>query len=229
MLRSLSRCMKPTFTPCGKLGCRSSSGPSIPTGARSTEPTRNHDVRVAHRHRAELDRVRLELQPIAILSLRRRERERDRLEVRHAEIDAHALRRQDLRRDAAARGSRASSSSPTARREEAREAAHAVAALLDLAAVGVEDPVARVAAAPALRSRAGAAGRSRRRGGGRSSGARARASGAGRPFGHSTTMKSLPRPFILVNLISLTRNVLVGDVPSRDLGGGGHGVWCCAL
>ena len=32
-----------------------------------------------------------------------------------------------------------------ARREKAREAAHAVAALLDLAAVGVEDPIARVA------------------------------------------------------------------------------------
>src|SRR5947207_5322328 len=39
MWRSSTRCMKPTLTRCGKLGCRSSTGPSIPTGARATEST----------------------------------------------------------------------------------------------------------------------------------------------------------------------------------------------
>ena len=108
-----------------------------------------HGVRIAHRDGAELDGAPGRLEPIAVALLGDRERQRRGPEVGNAEIDADAIRRLDVRRDRAG-GADELQLVAEPRRQVTREATDAVAALLHLAAIGVEDPIARVAAARVL-------------------------------------------------------------------------------
>ena len=132
---------------------------------------------------------------------RRVERQRARIEVRHAHRHGH----QAVGAAAAPRRGRPGcpcasgrSTSPRRARDEPRDAARAVAALLDLGAVGVEDAVVDVGAGAARRlehqrlveADAGAAVARRRSVAGRGHAPSAPAA--------SKTMKSLPRPCIFV-------------------------------
>ena len=174
---------------------------------------REHRVRIAHRDRAELDGITVELQPVPIALGRDGERQGRRAEVGHAEIDAHGIGRLHARGDRARRAHERKLVAE-ARRKQGRETTNAVAALLDLAAVGVENRVARVAVA-------------RRLGGEQHELIEAHAAPAVRPSdgrgprraapdaaGHSTTMTSLPRPFILVNF-SFTKDPMARHRAAR--------------
>src|SRR5262245_38231924 len=109
----------------------------------------DHGMRVAHRDGAELDGLAGDLDAIAIALPVGEERQRARAKVRHAEVDADVVGRAHAGRDGAGRAHERELV-PQTWREEPGEAAHAVAALLDLAAVRVEIAVARVGAVRAL-------------------------------------------------------------------------------
>ena len=129
------------------------------------------------------------------------ERDLLRAKSRHAHVDGDLAVGLEPRHDEPAGGFDADLAlvGQPAIAHEHDEAARAVAALLDLAAVGVEDPVAKVGVA-AARARRPAPGRSRRRSGDRPARGPSAASRSTRWRTPSMTTKSLPRPCILVNL-----------------------------
>ncbi len=103
-------------------------------------------VGIAHREHAHLDRHPAHRQRIDEARLVRREGHVGGREARRAHVDRHFARGFDPRTDHAARGLDAdlAPGGEALVEHEAREAARAVAALLDLAAVGVEDAVAEI-------------------------------------------------------------------------------------
>src|SRR5690606_3437206 len=110
----------------------------------------NHRMRIAERYRAELDLAARKPQPVSVLLRRSVEGQRLGLETRHAEIHAHdpAVAHQRLDRARAAFEPEPVRAAPrAARRDEVRDAARAVAALLDFSAVRVVNPIARIALA----------------------------------------------------------------------------------
>src|SRR5688572_6040646 len=117
---------------------------------------REHGVGIAHRHRADLDFSSCDGERIDVRLRGSVERQRLRLEIRSAHVHGDQVGVVHARADqprraveqqlvAAVRGFRA------APMEERGEAARAVAALLDLAAVGVEDAVVDLRALAARR------------------------------------------------------------------------------
>src|SRR5215469_5252653 len=105
----------------------------------------HYRVGVAERDDHDLESLTTHFQRIAVRLGRGLEGERARIEIGHPEIDRHRA----VRREACANHSgraverELTVAGATAAPEESREAAGTVATLLDLGAVGVEDPVVR--------------------------------------------------------------------------------------
>ena len=174
-------CMKPAFTRCGKRGWCSISGPCSATGALSTSATtctacglpidRIATETIAPSARAESARCHFSQEPSGMrIEPRPVEWNALRLEHRRPHVDRDAAVGADARLDDARQRLH-----PHHRlvgqpvlAHEAQEATRAVAALLDLAAVGVVDQVAEVDAGRRLSGEGAApsgSGRRRRRSG----------------------------------------------------------------
>src|SRR5690606_5986016 len=106
-------------------------------------------VRIAHRYGADLDVAARGAQRVPVALGGRAKRQRFGREIRHAEIDADDTFAAHARIDRArrAREPQLAVGQMSSGGDEARNAARTVAALLDLAAVRVEDPVSGVARA----------------------------------------------------------------------------------
>ena len=112
-----------------------------------------HRVRIAHRHGADLERLAGGLQRVGCGCGRRLEGQGARREVRHAHVDADAPGREHAGLDHPGRAVHAQrpAARPAAPPQEFGDAARPVAALLDLAAVGIEDAVVDRGARPGRR------------------------------------------------------------------------------
>ena len=107
-------------------------------------------MRVAHGQYADFDEFTFQAEQIGRRTLFGGERNLRRLEARHAHVHRHLAVRLQARHDDAGSGFDANlgfRAQPLVV-HEAHEAARAVAALLDLAAVGVEDAVAEIGIGP---------------------------------------------------------------------------------
>ena len=105
-----------------------------------------HGVRVAHRSDAERDGAAIDLEVVQRLVAVRHERHVRRREAWRAHVDPHAAVVVHLQRQGAAQSLDLEFTlvGQTLIDDEAGKAARAVAAVLHLAAVGVEDPVAKI-------------------------------------------------------------------------------------
>ena len=117
------------------------------TGAARTDGTCMHGVRIAHRHGADLQLLLADPQRIDVGLAGRLERQRRGIEIRHAHVERHSAVVAQLRRRSRPPGlSMLHVAASELARDQAGDAARAVAALLDLGAVGVEDAIEDVGA-----------------------------------------------------------------------------------
>src|SRR5262245_47879938 len=111
----------------------------------------DHCMRVAHGHRADRKLATADLQRIYIRLTRRFERERSGREVRLAHVDRDRTVFTDFGIDASTETVHTNPLSPESMRDDTCDAPRTVAALFDLRAVRIEDPVVDITPAAARR------------------------------------------------------------------------------